>query len=222
MKTCSHFSFITNKHFCSLFSFPQNNVVEIVAMDMGIKNALFDDCLINDGWLIGLGGIFILMCMWLYTNSFFITIMTVVANIFSLGIAYFVYTFLFELTFFPFMNLLAVIVLIGRRATFFNHQKEIIESKYFLFLKKGVGADDVFIFVKIWNCTKAERAKSMGIPAYQPSNLTKNVSYPDTLASIMTATVKHAASAILVTSLTTAIAFYTSYLSSITAIKCFG
>lgn len=83
-------------------------------MDLGIKNALFDDCLIFDGYLVGLGALFVLLCMWKYTNSLFITVMTLVANAFSLGVAYFIYTVVLELPFFPFMNLLAVIVLIGR------------------------------------------------------------------------------------------------------------
>lgn len=83
-------------------------------MDLGIKNALFDDCLIYDGYLVGLAGLFILLCMWKYTNSLFITVMTLIANVFSLGISYFLYTIVLELPFFPFMNLLAVIVLIGK------------------------------------------------------------------------------------------------------------
>lgn len=94
-------------------SLPSNEIVAVVAMDLGIKNALFDDCLISDGWLICLGIVFVLMCIWLYTNSFFITVMTVIANVFALGISYFIYTFIFELPYFPFMNLLAVIVLVG-------------------------------------------------------------------------------------------------------------
>lgn len=87
-------------------------------MDMGLKNALFDDCLLLDGWLIGLGGLFVMACMWLYTKSFFITIMTFLAIVFSLGIAYFVYSLLFELPFFPFMNLLAVVVIVGKYIIF--------------------------------------------------------------------------------------------------------
>lgn len=83
-------------------------------MDMGLKNALFDDCLLLDGWLIGLGGLFVMICMWLYTKSFIIMVMTFVAIVFSLGIAYFVYTLLFELPFFPFMNVLAVVVIVGK------------------------------------------------------------------------------------------------------------
>lgn len=93
---------------------PSNELVAIVAMDLGIKNALFDENLICDGRLVCGGIVFVLLCIWLYTNSFFITVMTVVANVFALGIAYFIYTFLFELPYFPFMNLLTVIVLVGK------------------------------------------------------------------------------------------------------------
>lgn len=96
---------------------PSNELVAVVALDLGIKNALFDECLIKDGWLVCLGALFVLICIWTYTNSFFITLMTVVANVFALGISYFIYTFLFELPYFPFMNLLAVIVLVGKQHT---------------------------------------------------------------------------------------------------------
>lgn len=92
---------------------PSNELVAVVALDLGIKNALFDECLIKDGWLVCLGAFFVLICIWMYTNSFFITVMTVIANVFALGISYFIYTFVFELPYFPFMNLLAIIVLVG-------------------------------------------------------------------------------------------------------------
>lgn len=166
-------------------------------MDMGLKNALFDKYLIIDGWLIGMGCLFILLCMWIYTKSFFITLMTLIAIIFSLGIAYFIYTLLLELPFFPFMNLLAVVVLVG------------------------IGADDAFIFVKIWNCSIAERVKSLGMPI-KASSITSNGSYPETLAGLIAVTLKHAALSMLVTTLTTALALYTSVINSITAVRCFG
>lgn len=98
-----------------------NDLVKFVAMDMGLKNALFDECLLSDGWLVGLGGLFVFFSMWIYTKSFFITFMTVIAIIFSLGIAYFTYTLIFELTFFPFMNLLAVIVVVGEFFIFISY-----------------------------------------------------------------------------------------------------
>uniref|UniRef100_A0A182W1K9 SSD domain-containing protein n=1 Tax=Anopheles minimus TaxID=112268 RepID=A0A182W1K9_9DIPT len=185
-----------------------NDLVSVVAMDMGLKNALFDECLLRDGWLIGLGGIFVVLCMWLYTGSLFVTLMTVVAVTFSLGIAYFIYSFIFELTFFPFMNLLAVIVVVG------------------------IGADDAFIFLKIWQCTIADRMKCGGgivipiVPSTSSCNSeasgTGTRGASDTLVEIMGSTLRHAALSMLVTSLTTAAAFYASYVSSITAVRCFG
>uniref|UniRef100_A0A182Q1X4 SSD domain-containing protein n=1 Tax=Anopheles farauti TaxID=69004 RepID=A0A182Q1X4_9DIPT len=186
-----------------------NDLVSVVAMDMGLKNALFDECLLRDGWLIGLGGIFVVICMWLYTGSLFVTLMTVVAVAFSLGIAYFIYSFIFELTFFPFMNLLAVIVVVG------------------------IGADDAFIFLKIWQCTIADRMKSGGgivipiVPSTSSCNSDGSGAggrsgTSDTLVDIMGSTLRHAALSMLVTSLTTAAAFYASYVSSITAVRCFG
>ncbi|XP_058062470.1 protein dispatched [Anopheles bellator] len=187
-----------------------NDLVAIVAMDLGLKNALFDECLLRDGWLIGLGGIFVVLCMWLYTGSLFVTIMTVTAVAFSLGIAYFIYSFVFELTFFPFMNLLAVIVVVG------------------------IGADDAFIFLKIWQCTIADQLKktdgaagAIVIPIAPTSGscsmeLSGTVRPSDALVEIMGSTLRHAALSMLVTSLTTAAAFYASYVSSITAVQCFG
>lgn len=85
----------------------------------------------------------------------------------------------------------------------------------------GIGADDAFIFVKIWNCSIAERVKSLGLPI-KASSIASNVSYPETLAGLIAVTIKHAALSMLVTTLTTAFALYTSIINSITAIRCFG
>lgn len=79
-----------------------------------MKNALFDEYLIRDTKLIVLGGVFVLICVCLYTSSIFLTFTTMAGILFSLAIAYFVYSLIFEITFFPFMNLLAVIVAIGK------------------------------------------------------------------------------------------------------------
>ncbi|XP_055523625.1 protein dispatched [Wyeomyia smithii] len=179
----------------------ENDLVAVVAIDMGLKNALFDECLLRDGWLLGLGALFVVVSMWLYTRSLFVTLMTVIAVIFSLGIAYFIYALIFELSFFPFMNLLAVVVIVG------------------------IGADDAFIFLKIWQCVMEDRMKTGAIamgPLAAPFVVEGVTSRSDTLIGIMAKTLKHAALSMLVTSLTTAAAFYASYVSSITAVRCFG
>lgn len=134
-----------------------------------------------------------MVCMCLYTKSLLLTIMTFIAIGFSLGIAYFVYSLVFELPFFPFMNLLAVIVIVG------------------------IGADDAFIYVKVWNCAIAERELAKDSASGGSKSATR-----DTLAGLVAVTMTHAAISMMVTSLTTAVAFYSSFLNSITAVKCFG
>lgn len=95
-----------------------NEIVSVVAIDMGLKNALFDDLLFYDSWLIGLGAMCILYCILIYTNSILITISTVIANILSVGVAFFVYQVVLQLPYFPFMNLLAIIIIVGKCCCF--------------------------------------------------------------------------------------------------------
>ncbi|XP_055384764.1 protein dispatched [Condylostylus longicornis] len=179
----------------------KNDLTMVAAMDLGLKNALFDEMLIADGWLVALGLIFVTMCMWIFTSSLIVTIMTLIAVLFSLGLAYFIYTLIFEITFFPFMNILAVIVIIG------------------------IGADDAFIFVKIWQSTLAEKIQkgdSATSPVGASTSSFNEPDYSETLNFLMETTFRHAAISMFVTSLTTAGAFYTSVVSSITSVKCFG
>lgn len=95
---------------CNMSDFQCSNITCL----LGLKDALFDELLFHDTWLIGMGALFVLCCMWIYTGSLFITLMTIIAIGFSLGIAYFIYTLVFEMHFFPFMNLLASIVAVGK------------------------------------------------------------------------------------------------------------
>ncbi|XP_036322856.1 protein dispatched isoform X1 [Rhagoletis pomonella] len=175
----------------------KNELVQVVSMDLGLENELFNESLLTDVWLVSLGGIFVMTCIWLYTTSIFITLMVCVAVLFSLGLAYFVYTLVFKMSFFPYMNLLAVVVIIG------------------------IGADNAFLFVKIWQCVIAERftkANSNHVTSVTDSGS----EHTETLQNLMASTFHHSALSMFVSSLTTATAFFASYTSSITAIKCFG
>ncbi|KAH8242843.1 hypothetical protein KR032_002575 [Drosophila birchii] len=179
-----------------------NELVEVIAMDLGLENELFNELLMSEVWLVSLGGAFVMASVWLYTGSAFITCMSCIAICFSLGLAYFFYAIVFEFSFFPYMNLLAVVVIIG------------------------IGADDVFLFLKIWQCVLAERFSNrctLSSPAQSalPTPL-EHSDHTESLENIMALTMRHAAASMFVTSLTTAGAFYASYSSSITAIKCFG
>lgn len=82
-------------------------------MDLGMDDALFDQLLVHDSWYIFLGGLFILICIWFYTRSFLMTLFTLLAILYSLSIAVFVYKMVLKMEFFPFMNVLAVLVNVG-------------------------------------------------------------------------------------------------------------
>ena len=71
----------------------------------------------------------------------------------------------------------------------------------------GVGADDTFILVKAW------RAHSKMDP-----NLN---SLEDHLESMVESALSHSILTMCVTSFTTSAAFFASFISTITAIKCF-
>lgn len=92
----------------------KNDLIAIVAIDMGLKSALFDELLFYDSWLIGMGAMCIFYCILIYTNSILITLSTVVANVLSIGVAYFIYQVVLQLPYFPFMNLLAIIIIVGK------------------------------------------------------------------------------------------------------------
>ena len=107
--------------------------VEIIAIDFGIKNHLFQFYLEKDSkWLI-IGTVAIFMVVWMVTSSIFITVMTFLAMFWSLELAYFLYVFVFEVPFFPYMNLVTVLLILA------------------------LGSDDVFVYTKIWHLAKRDR-----------------------------------------------------------------
>ncbi|TRY78598.1 hypothetical protein TCAL_06908 [Tigriopus californicus] len=155
---------------------------KVVAMDFGLKETLFDEYLFEDAVYLGVAGGLIVLAILVYTQSFFLTLTTTLSIVFSLSLAYFLYSMLFGIDFFPFMNILAAVIAIG------------------------VGADDTFILVKSWSMQKPD----------------PNLSLPDQMEKLVLNTLQHSTLSMLVTSLTTAMAFFASYISSITAIKCFS
>ncbi|CAH1791276.1 unnamed protein product [Owenia fusiformis] len=166
------FEFMTKKEL-------QIGTTAIGGVNFGIKNILFNEYLQGDTMWLGVALFVILLCMWLYTTSFFITGMTLLSILLSLEISYFLYTLVFEIKFFPFMNLMTIVILIG------------------------VGADDMFIYTKVWSLAKSEKNNG-------------------TLEKIISDTIKHATLSMFVTSFTTAAALYTNYISHVTALRCFA
>ena len=138
---------------------------------------MFNTYLVEDASYLLFGLLLVFLSVWSFTTSLTVTIASITSIAFSLGLAYFTYTFIFRLSFFPFMNILAVIIALG------------------------VGADDTFILSRVWQeqtCTTTTK-----------------------LESLVSNTLPHSLLSMLVTSITTTVAFFSSYISNITAIKCF-
>lgn len=173
----------------------------IPAIEFGLKNALFDLWIVRDTWLIGLGGLFVFLCVWVYTKSFILTVLLFTAISYSLGIAYFLYVYVFNLNFFPFMNLLVIVVVIG------------------------IGADDAFLYVKVWKMVGKQLILD-NVVITEDNGLAdiKNISSAGEtiLIQILEETMKHSILTMLITTLTTAVAFFASYVSYIPAINCFS
>ncbi|XP_004627006.1 protein dispatched homolog 1 isoform X2 [Octodon degus] len=110
-----------------------DGVTAVTGIEFGIKHSLFQDYLLMDTVYpaIAIGIVLLVMCV--YTRSMFITLMTMFAILSSLIVSYFLYRVVFSFEFFPFMNLTALIILVG------------------------IGADDAFVLCDVWTYTKCDK-----------------------------------------------------------------
>ncbi|KAL2082725.1 hypothetical protein ACEWY4_022543 [Coilia grayii] len=113
-----------------------DGVTTVTGIEFGIKHSLFQDYLLTDTVYPAIAIVIVLVVMCLYTRSVFITLMTMIAIISSLIVSYFLYRVVFSFEFFPFMNLTALIILVG------------------------IGADDAFVLCDVWNYTKFDKPNS--------------------------------------------------------------
>lgn len=88
--------------------------LSIIAMDFGIKTLIFDEMLLRDTRLMILGTVFVFTCVWIYTTSIFLTAMTIISILFVVILTYFLYEVVYGIAFFPFMNILTVVICIGK------------------------------------------------------------------------------------------------------------
>ncbi|KAM8831658.1 protein dispatched homolog 1 isoform 2-T2 [Spinachia spinachia] len=121
-----------------------DGITTVTGIEFGIKHDLFQDYLLTDTVYPAIAIVIVLLVMCVYTRSVFITLMTMIAIISSLIVSYFLYRLVFNFEFFPFMNLTALIILVG------------------------IGADDAFVLCDVWNYTKfdkphAELSETVGV-----------------------------------------------------------
>jgi len=101
--------------------------VKLVAYDFqNLKTVAYDSQLIADIWYIFLAVGLILCLMWGYSGSLFISIMGFSSVVFAIILSYWLYTVVFRLSFFPFLNIMTTVFVVG------------------------IGADDIFVYVLAW------------------------------------------------------------------------
>eukprot|EP00071_Canis_lupus_P015841 XP_005640976.1 protein dispatched homolog 1 isoform X1 [Canis lupus familiaris] len=110
-----------------------DGVTAVAGIEFGIKHSLFQDYLLTDTAYPAIAVLLVLLVMCAYTRSLFITLMTMFAVISSLIVSYFLYRVVFNFEFFPFMNLTALVILVG------------------------IGADDAFVLCDVWSYAKCDR-----------------------------------------------------------------
>ncbi|XP_068539754.1 protein dispatched homolog 2 [Anas acuta] len=156
-----------------------DNYTSITGMDLGLKQKLFQHYLLLDTKYPVLAILAIFLSISFYLRSVFITLMVLLAVVSSLMISYFLYKVAFRFTYFPFVNLTAVIIL------------------------SSVCANHTFVFFDLWNLSKSQNP-SAGLSQW------------------VSQTMHHFAYLMLASCFTMGAAFYASYISNITAIRCFA
>ncbi|XP_052593841.1 protein dispatched homolog 1 isoform X3 [Peromyscus californicus insignis] len=121
-----------------------DGITTVTGIEFGIKHSLFQDYLLMDTVYPAIAIVIVLLIMCVYTKSMFITLMTMFAIISSLIVSYFLYRVVFNFEFFPFMNLTALIILVG------------------------IGADDAFVLCDVWNYTKFDKPRAETSEAVLP------------------------------------------------------
>ena len=157
-----------------------------------LKYAIFNERMIIDLYLSAIAMFVIMIILWVYTRSFIITSLVGLIVVSSLVIAYFIYTKVFAMQFFPFLNILTSVFLVG------------------------IAADDAFVYLDIWNASAREHREKRGQPSsYEDER-------DEELINLTAETMKHASLSMFVTSFTTSAAFFSSLSSEITSIRLFG
>ena len=110
---------------------PERNGVKLVAFSFdNFKFDQFNLQLLLDAVFPVIGLVMVALILMLYTHSLVVMALTIFSVITSVIIAYFIYHQVFRLTFFPFLNILTFIFLVG------------------------IGADDAFVFNDVWSQAK--------------------------------------------------------------------
>lgn len=170
----------------------ENKNITLYVYFTDITEFFAEQTLMTDAAFAGLAILFVLLMLCLHTRSLFLGITSMLQVILAFPTAYFIYYYVFQIHHFGTLQVLAIFVLFG------------------------IGADNVFIF---WDAFQ----QSAVIFADQILSAEPDVDSQNEILQIrLTWSFNNAAGAMLVTSLTTFMAFFITAVTQIINIRCFG
>lgn len=230
------FKYLLNLYKTKLASYNLNDKNYILTYNFQIKYELFNEVIFDSFFYLILAILCILLITIFYLKSILITFIILVCVLFSLLVSYFIYKIVFQIKFFPFINIMSIFLLIG------------------------LACDDVFVFYDTWLTGKRKyklefdsknkntivdgidnpiyfidnsrqqqgnkKIKNKYIDENKAKN-TKNLILDDKelfnlLVKILNYTFRHAINSIVVTTITTAAVFLVNLSSNIITIRLFG
>uniref|UniRef100_A0A7E4VIR0 SSD domain-containing protein n=1 Tax=Panagrellus redivivus TaxID=6233 RepID=A0A7E4VIR0_PANRE len=192
--------------------------IKLRGLFVGAQEFFFKSSLMADIILGGVALIPVVLGIFFYSKSFIFTIVILAGMLLAIGAACFVYSVVLGISFFPFINLLVVVIAIA------------------------VGADDAFLlsyqFQKHKSELKLKNSKLLTFDSDSPPKCDADgysykfhglpedkeflSSNTELVRNATRAALGHAGAAMFVTSATTAVAFLTNCFSSILILRCFG
>uniref|UniRef100_A0ABM5FAF3 Protein dispatched homolog 2 n=1 Tax=Pogona vitticeps TaxID=103695 RepID=A0ABM5FAF3_9SAUR len=109
-----------------------DNYTSITGMDLGLKQKLFQHYLLLDTMYPAMAILAIFLSIFFYLRSIFITFIILMIVFGTLMISYFLYKVAFQFSYFPFINLTAVVIL------------------------SSICANHTFVFFDLWNLSKSQ------------------------------------------------------------------
>ncbi|CAP36524.2 Protein CBR-PTD-2 [Caenorhabditis briggsae] len=173
----------------------KNPYTRMAGVAMNMKNRVFQETIRVDSVIAGLSAFLVFLCFLVYSRSLIFTSIILMVVSLSAGVAFFVYTVILGIDFFPFINLLVVVILIS------------------------IGADDAFLLLVYYRREVKKMSNleykigSIYIPLYRESDL---------LSRSLRLSLHHSLVSMFVTSLTTATTFLTNLFSPVIVLRCFG
>ncbi|TKR87257.1 hypothetical protein L596_011684 [Steinernema carpocapsae] len=181
--------------------------IRVEGLFFNMKDAFFQKALLSDCIFAAIAVALVILGILIYNQSVIFTVVVTLGLLLSVGSAYFLYTIVFGITFFPFVNLLVVvlIVAIGADDTFLLNYCYLKKKQELSCLFKKVDSNNhtSSTYLATWSTAQDEVGK-------------------DRCKEAIREALSHAAVAMFVTSATTAVAFFANAASDILVLRCFG